>query len=70
MSFTQLSEPFTSALSVTHTISHTRNTVAPEVTVFESTTGELIIPVSIKVVDPNTVTVDLFVARAIYGMVR
>ncbi len=60
---------FASPLSLTHNIVHNRGNSYPLVTVWDTATGQVIIPDTIQTNTPNDFTITFFVARAIAGSV-
>ncbi len=60
---------FASPLSLTHNIVHNRGNSYPLVIVWDTATGQVIIPDTIQSNTPNDFTITFFVARAIAGSV-
>lgn len=61
--------PYTSASATSHVINHSLNNMYPVVSVYDSGTGAVIIPVSIVGTTLNQTTITLFTARAIAGTI-
>lgn len=68
MSHSLLTEQFSSPLGMTHVITHTRNTLNPEVVVIDNATNEYLVA-TVTVLSPFQIQIDLFVARSVRGTI-
>jgi hypothetical protein len=60
---------FTSPINTVHVVAHNLGDLRPLVQVIRDDNNEVIVPSSVVITDANTVTINLFVARAVRGKV-
>ena len=60
---------FTSPSALTHTITHNLNNTFPSITVWDSGSGQVVIPDTIQALNSSQLSITFFVARAIAGTI-
>lgn len=61
---------YSSPSSISHTLIHGLNTLSPAVTVIDDSTGTVVLPAEILVLDADSIDITFFVAKAIRGTIR